>query len=60
MSERTIENALNEAKELAQNEYAHIQIQGRALTSEEMKRSDTLSKCIEIIQSALGSLAEGN
>ena len=54
----TVENLLTEAQQLVQNEYNHLQIVGRALTDEELRRSDTLSSCLEHIQKALDALSE--
>lgn len=55
-NDKTIESCLLEAQEIARNEYAGMQILGRALMVEELERSDELSNCLQHIQQALDSL----
>lgn len=55
-NDKTIESCLLEAQEIARNEYAGMQILGRALTVDELERSDKLSNCLEHIQEALDAL----
>lgn len=53
---KTIETALLEAKDLAEQEYFNYQIQGRELTGEEKERSDMLETCLGYIREALTAL----
>lgn len=54
----TLLSALKSAKEIAQQEFNPMQIVGRALTDDELKRSEALSKCLEFINQAIESVAE--
>lgn len=53
---RTIESALLEAQQLAEQEYFHYQVVGRALTGEEKERSERLETCLGYIREALFAL----
>lgn len=56
MNERTIESALMEARELAEQEYYHYQVLGRELTEAEKERSAVLEICLGYIREALTTL----
>lgn len=56
---KTIESALLEAKDLAEQEYFHYQVQGRNLTGEEKERSEILEICLGYIREALTTLKPG-
>lgn len=53
---KTLETALMEAQELAEQEFFRIQILGRELTEEERKRSEILETCLGYIREALATL----
>ena len=52
------ESLLREAREMLQQEWVHLQVVGRALTPEEQRRSETLSRAIPLLDEALGILEE--
>jgi hypothetical protein len=52
------ESLLQEAREMLQQEWNHLQVVGRALTPEELHRSDVLGKAIPILDHALAILEE--
>ena len=54
----TLISALESAKELAQQEFNSIQIVGRALTDDELNRSEALFKCLEFINQAIKFVAD--
>ncbi len=54
----TIKSALQTAKIRAEQEYAAIQIVGRALSAEELEKSAALSKCLEYIEEALNTIEQ--
>ncbi len=54
----TLMSTLESAKELAQQEFNSMQIVGRALTADELNRSEALFKCLEFINQAIKSVAE--
>jgi len=56
----TLMSALESAKEFAQQEFNSMQIVRRALTDDELKRSDALSKCLEFINQAIESVADND
>lgn len=56
----TLMSALESAKEFAQQKFNSMQIVGRALTDDELKRSDALSKCLEFINQAIESVSEND
>lgn len=53
-----LESALESAKNHAEQEYASIQIAGRALTGEELRRSEALAKCLEYIEEAFKAIRQ--
>ena len=53
---KTLESALLEAKELAEQEYFRLQVLGRELTEEEKTRSKGLETCLGYIRDALAAL----
>ena len=55
---KTIESALIEAQELAEQEFYRIQVLGRELTLEEKKRSEVLETCLGYIREALTTLKQ--
>lgn len=55
---KTIESALLEAKELAEQEYFHLQVPGHKLTEEEKIRSEILETCLGYIREVLTSLKQ--
>lgn len=55
---QTIESALVEAQELAEQEFYRIQVLGRELTKEEKKRSEVLETCLGYIREALSTLKQ--
>lgn len=55
---KTIESALLDAKELAEQEYFNYQVLGRELTEEEKTRSEILEICLGYIREALTSLKQ--
>jgi hypothetical protein len=55
---KTIESALMEAQELAEQEFYRIQVLGRELTQEEKKRSEVLETCLGYIREALTTLKQ--
>ena len=55
---KTIESALLEAKELAEQEYFSYQVLGRELTEEEKTRSEMLETCLGYIREALTALKQ--
>ena len=55
---KTIESALMEAQELAEQEFYKIQVVGRGLTEDERKRSETLETCLGYIREALTTLKQ--
>ena len=55
---KTLESMLQEAKELAEQEFFGYQIVGRKLTEAEQTRSDALDVCIEYITEALEVLSQ--
>ena len=56
---KTIESALKEAQELAEQEFYRIQILGRELSDEEKKKSEVLETCLGYIREALTTLKQG-
>jgi hypothetical protein len=55
---KTIESALMEAQELAEQDFYRIQVLGRELTDEEKKRSEILETCLGYIREALSTLKQ--
>lgn len=55
---KTIETALMEARELAEQEFYRMQILGRELTEAERKRVEVLETCLGYIREALTALKE--
>jgi hypothetical protein len=55
---KTIESALMEAQELAEQEFYKIQVVGRGLTEDERKRSEILETCLGYIREALTTLKQ--
>lgn len=55
---KTIESALMEAQELAEQDFYRIQVLGRELTVEEKKRSEVLETCLGYIREALTTLKQ--
>lgn len=55
---KTIEKALHEAKETAEQEYFNLQIAGRELTGEEKKTAERLELCLGYIREALTCLKQ--
>lgn len=53
---KTIESALLEAQELAEQEFYSYQILGRELTAEEKEKSEILETCLGYIREALTTL----
>lgn len=55
---RTLESALLEAQELAEQEYFRLQVLGRELNEEEKRRSEVLETCLGYIRDALAALEQ--
>lgn len=55
---KTLESALLEAQELAEQEYFRLQVLGRELTEEEKRRSKVLETCLGYIRDALNTLKQ--
>ena len=55
---KTIESALMEAQELAEQDFYRIQVLGRELTLEEKKKSEVLETCLGYIREALTTLKQ--
>ncbi|HSK73350.1 MAG TPA: hypothetical protein VK892_16740 [Pyrinomonadaceae bacterium] len=55
---RTLESALLEAQELAEQEYFRLQVLGRELNEEEKRRSEVLETCLGYIRDALAALKQ--
>lgn len=49
---------LREVREAFQQEWVHLQIVGRALTPDELRRSDALGRAIPLLDQALATLEE--
>ena len=57
---KSAESLLGEAREMLQQEWVHLQVVGRALTPEEQRRSETLSRAVPLLDEALAILEEEN
>lgn len=53
----TTEEKFRQAREELHQEWVHLQIVGRALTPEEQRRSDALSRAVQLIDEALAALS---
>jgi len=54
------ESLLRETRAMLQQEWVHLQVVGRALTPEEQRRSETLSRAVPLLDEALAILEEEN
>jgi hypothetical protein len=54
------EDLLTQAREGLHQEWASLQILGRALTEQEKQRSDALSRAVKLIDEALAALRAGD
>lgn len=52
------ERTLREVRDALQQECLHLQIVGRALTPEELRRSEALGQAIPLLDGALAALEE--